>query len=186
MTLKRCDWAASNQLLSDYHDNEWGVPLHDDQKLFEFITLDAFQAGLSWLTILKKRESFRLAFDQFNPKLVASYSNDKIDQLMQDASIVRNRQKIEATIKNAQAYLRIQETYGSFNDYIWQFTNHTVIKNNWQNTSDVPAKSPEAEAMSKALKKEGFAFVGPTICYAFMQAIGQVNDHLIACHKHNS
>ncbi|MCU4165937.1 DNA-3-methyladenine glycosylase I [Carboxylicivirga caseinilyticus] len=180
----RCNWVDQTELMQKYHDEEWGVPLHDDDKLFEFMVLDAFQAGLSWSTILKKREGFRRAFDGFNAVKIANYDNAKVEELMQDESIIRNRQKIVATIKNAKAFLRIQKEHGSFDKYIWQFTGHQTIKNHYSDSKELPATSPESIAMSKALKKEGFAFVGPTICYAFMQAAGMINDHLTTCFRY--
>jgi len=182
--IKRCNWAGHSELLKKYHDEEWGVPLHDDQKLFEFMVLDAFQAGLSWSTILNKREGFRKAFDDFDANLIAKYSDVKVDALLKDESIIRNRQKILATIKNAKAFLRLQKAFGSFDQYIWQFTDHKTIKNHFTEIDQLPVTSPESVAMSKALKKEGFSFVGPTICYAFMQAAGMVNDHMSYCHRH--
>nr|WP_321452456.1 DNA-3-methyladenine glycosylase I [uncultured Carboxylicivirga sp.] len=181
---QRCNWVGDSELMQKYHDEEWGVPLHDDDKLFEFLVLDAFQAGLSWSTILKKREGFRKAFDGFDARIIAAYNNDKVEELMQDESIIRNRQKIVATIKNAQAFLRIQKEHGSFDRYIWQFTHHQTIKNHFTDSKELPATSPESITMSKTLKKEGFAFVGPTICYAFMQAAGMVNDHLTGCFRY--
>ncbi|MDP3461740.1 MAG: DNA-3-methyladenine glycosylase I [Bacteroidales bacterium] len=181
---KRCDWPASNELMIRYHDEEWGVPLHDDQKLFEFLVLDAFQAGLSWLIVLKKREAFREAFDRFDPYVVAGYDEEKVQELLQNPGIIRNKLKIRAAITNAQAFLRIVSKYGSFDQYIWQFTGHQTILNNWVSTADIPARSPESDSMAKALTAEGFKFVGSTICYAFMQAAGMVNDHLISCELH--
>jgi DNA-3-methyladenine glycosylase I len=168
----------------EYHDNEWGVPLHDDQKLFEFMILDAFQAGLSWKTILHRREGFRAAFDNFNAEKIAEYSEDKIQQLMQDTRIIRNQLKIRSTVTNANAFLKVQKEFGTFDKYIWQFTGGTTIYNNWTDLKQLPAKSPESDAMSKDLIKRGFKFVGSTICYAFMQAAGMVNDHLLYCSKH--
>nr|WP_319397786.1 DNA-3-methyladenine glycosylase I [uncultured Carboxylicivirga sp.] len=181
---QRCNWVGDSELMQKYHDEEWGVPLHDDDKLFEFLVLDAFQAGLSWSTILKKRQGFRKAFDGFDARIIAAYNDDKVEELMQDESIIRNRQKIVATIKNAKAFLRIQKEYGSFDRYIWQFTHHQTIKNHFTDSIELPATSPESITMSKTLKKEGFAFVGPTICYAFMQAAGMVNDHLTGCFRY--
>jgi DNA-3-methyladenine glycosylase I len=168
----------------EYHDNEWGVPLHDDQKLFEFMILDAFQAGLSWKTILHRREGFRKAFDNFNIEKIASYNEEKIHELMQDASIIRNQSKIRSTVTNAQAFLKVQKEFGTFDKYIWQFTGGTTIYNNWTDLKHLPAKSAESDAMSKDLIKKGFKFCGSTICYAFMQAAGMVNDHLVYCSRH--
>lgn len=169
-----------------YHDNEWGVPLHDDQKLFEFLVLDAFQAGLSWQTIINKREHFRKAFDGFDPHLIAAYNSQKIEALMQDPGIIRNRLKINATIGNARAFLRLQQEHGSFDNYIWQFTGGTTLVNRFETLADIPARTAQSDAMSKALVSEGFKFVGSTICYAFMQAAGMVNDHLVSCFRHPS
>ena len=179
-----CEWPGNDALMQKYHDEEWGVALHDDQKLFEFIILDAFQAGLSWKTILYKRENFRKAFDIFNPEIIALYDQKKIESLMQDAGIVRNRLKIEATIINARQFLRIQKEYCSFDKYIWQFTNYKTIDHKIANTREIPATTTESDNMSKALRKEGFKFVGSTICYAFMQASGMINDHLTSCKFH--
>ena len=178
-----CNWPANDALMRAYHDEEWGVPLHDDCKLFEFMVLDAFQAGLSWRTILYKRENFRRAFDGFDVEKIALYNEDKIQSLMQDASIVRNQAKIRATVMNANAFLRIQKEFGSFDAYIWQFTKGKSIVNHPTCNADIPAKSAESDAMSKDLLKRGFKFVGSTICYAFMQAAGMVNDHLEGCSK---
>lgn len=180
-----CFWAQGHELLQKYHHSEWGVPLHDDKRHFEFLTLDAFQAGLSWLTILKKREGFRAAFAQFDVFKVAQFTPDDVERLMMDASIVRNRLKIEATIKNARAFIEVQKEFGSFDRFIWQFVDHKVIKNNFTSFKEIPAKTKEAEAMSKALLKRGFKFVGPTICYAYMQAAGMVNDHETTCFRYN-
>ena len=179
-----CEWPGNDALMQKYHDEEWGVALHDDQKLFEFIILDAFQAGLSWKTILHKRENFRKAFDNFNPEIIALYDQKKIESLMQNAGIVRNRLKIEATIINARQFLRIQKEYCSFDKYIWQFTNYKTIDHKIANTREIPATTTESDNMSKALRKEGFKFVGSTICYAFMQASGMINDHLKTCKYH--
>lgn len=182
---KRCAWCLGSDLYTSYHDNEWGVPLHDDHKLFELLVLEIFQAGLSWLTILKKRENFRRAFDGFDPMVILKYDVAKIERLMNDSSIIRNRLKIVATIKNARAFLRVQDEYGSFDKYIWQFTGHKTIRNHFADIKDIPATSPESLVMSKTLKKQGFSFVGPTVCYAFMQASGMVNDHLISCYRYD-
>lgn len=181
----RCAWACHNDPLEErYHDEEWGVPLHDEQRLFEFLILEGAQAGLSWLTILRKREAYRLAFDQFDPVKVAAYDEEKVAELLQNAGIIRNRLKIESTIVNAQVLLKVQAEFGSFDHYIWQFVNGKPIQNQWASMTEVPAVTPEAEQMSKALKKRGFKFVGPTICYALMQAIGMVNDHTTDCFRH--
>ena len=185
MHKKRCFWVQdSEQICVDYHDHEWGIPVHDDRKLFEFLVLDAFQAGLSWLIILRKRENFRKAFDNFNPTIIAQYDNRKISELLLDSGIIRNRQKINATVKNANAFLAVQNEFGSFDSYIWQFVNEKTIKNSWKTDREIPTKTKESDAMSKDLKKRGFSFVGSTICYAFMQAAGMVNDHLVTCFRY--
>ncbi len=180
----RCAWTNNNEWNNKYHDEEWGVPLHDDQKLFEFLILEAFQAGLSWLTILKKRENFRKAFDYFDAEKIAQYDDRKIEQLIQNKGIIRNSLKIKAAIVNAQNFLRLQKENGSFDKYIWQFTGGKTIVNHWKTQAEVPTHTPESNAMSMALKKEGFKFVGTTICYAFMQAAGMVNDHTTDCFRH--
>jgi DNA-3-methyladenine glycosylase I len=182
--LERCTWPGQHPLMIRYHDEEWGVPLHNDQKLFEFLILDAFQAGLSWQIVLQKREAFRKAFDGFDPEMIAAYDENKINKLLLNKDIIRNRLKIRASITNARLFLKIVAEYGSFERYIWQFTNHRTIHNHWQSTNEIPARSAESDAMSKALTKEGFKFVGSTICYAFMQAAGMVNDHLTTCYRH--
>ncbi|MCB5252862.1 MAG: DNA-3-methyladenine glycosylase I [Candidatus Cloacimonadaceae bacterium] len=185
MTHKtRCGWEGSSELMIRYHDTEWGVPLHDDRKLFEFLTLDAFQAGLSWAGILNKRENFRAAFDNFDPALVAKYDGQKVQKLLQNSGIIRNKSKITCTISNAQKFLDIQAEYGSFDRYIWQFTDGKTIVNSWQELSQVPASTPESDAMSKDLRSRGFKYAGTIICYAFMQAAGMVNDHLVSCFRH--
>lgn len=177
----RCDWCLKDQLYKDYHDQEWGVPIHDDTQWFEKITLDGAQAGLSWYTILVKRENYRKAYENWDVEKIASYGEEDFNRLINDPGIVRNKLKVKASIGNAQAFLRIQEAYGSFDQYIWQFTGHKTIVNQPIYLSDVPATSPESDAMSKDLKKKGFKFVGSTICYAFMQAGGMVDDHLVSC-----
>lgn len=179
-----CGWPGDNLLMIEYHDTEWGVPLHDDRKLFEFFLLDNAQAGLSWQTILNKRENYRKAFDNFDPNKIARYKQRKIDSLLNNPGIIRNRLKVQSAITNAQIFLEIQDEYDSFDAYIWQFVDGVVINNKCKTLKDIPATSPESEAMSKALKKRGFKFVGPTICYAFMQAAGLVNDHLVSCFRH--
>lgn len=181
MNKTECSWPAGDPLMKEYHDTEWGVPLHDDDKLFEFIVLDAFQAGLSWKTILYRRENFRKALDGFDVNKIALYDEAKIQELMQDASIIRNQAKIRSTVTNAKSFIEIQNEFGSFDTYIWQFTNYKTIENRYETTSEIPARSPESDAMSVALQKRGFKFVGSTICYAFMQAAGMINDHLISC-----
>ena len=179
-----CPWFGKDPLYRDYHHNEWGMPLYEDRALFEFLLLEGAQAGLSWLTILRKREGYRRAFDNFQPEKIARYDDQKIAQLLNDSSIVRNRLKVESAIKNARAYLTILESDQYFSDYIWQFVDGRPIQNNWPIMEKVPAMSKESNAMSKALKKNGFTFVGSTICYAFMQATGMVNDHLTNCFRH--
>ena len=184
METIRCPWPKNDPLMLDYHDTEWGVPLHDDRKLFEFIVLDAFQAGLSWSIILKKREGMRMAFDNFVPKKIAKYNEEKISQLLLNENIIRNKQKVLAMIENARQFLIIQKEFGSFDKYIWSFTNGKTIKNKCKNLSELPASSDISDIMSKDLKKRGFKFVGTTICYAFMQAAGMVNDHLTNCFRY--
>ncbi len=180
----RCSWTGDNQTYIDYHDNEWGVPVHDDRLHFEFIILEGAQAGLSWITILKRRENYREVFDNFDPEKVALYDDEKIQALLSNKGIIRNKRKVESSIVNAKAFLEIQEEFGSFDKYIWQFVGGKTIKNSWENISEAPAKTPESEAMSKDLKKRGFKFVGPTICYAYMQAAGMVNDHVVDCFRY--
>jgi DNA-3-methyladenine glycosylase I len=167
-----------------YHDTEWGVPLHDDRKLFEFLVLDAFQAGLSWAIVLRKRDAFRKAFDDFDPRKVAKYDSRRVKMLLADAGIIRNRMKIEATIANARAFLAVQREFSSFDRYIWQFTGGKTKKNRWRTLRQLPARSKESDEMSRDLKARGFRFVGSTICYAFMQAAGMVNDHLVTCFRY--
>ncbi|GAB1447288.1 DNA-3-methyladenine glycosylase I [Bacteroidota bacterium] len=179
--MKRCSWTGNDPLMNAYHDEEWGVPVHDDQKHFEFLVLDAFQAGLSWKTILYRREGFRAAFAGFDYRKVAEFTDADAERLLQDPGIIRNRLKVYGTIKNAKAFLQIQEEFGSFDAFIWQFTGGKVKDNQPATSSDIPATSPESDAMSKALKKRGFTFVGSTICYAYMQAAGMVNDHVVDC-----
>jgi DNA-3-methyladenine glycosylase I len=177
----RCPW-AKNELDIDYHDKEWGRPVFDDKKLFEFIILEGAQAGLSWSTILKRREGYRVVFDHFDAEKIARYSAKCIDRILQDKRIIRNRLKIESAVTNAKAFLVIREQYDSFADFLWQFVDHRPIINHWRKPEQVPAKSVVSDALSSALRKAGFSFVGSTICYAFMQAIGMVNDHLVSCH----
>ncbi|MES2779684.1 MAG: DNA-3-methyladenine glycosylase I [Bacteroidota bacterium] len=179
----RCTWPAEDILMIEYHDHEWGVPLHDDRKHFEFLILDAFQAGLSWKTILHRRTGFRNAFSNFDVSKVAKFTDKHIEQLMQDTGIIRNRLKIAGTVKNARAFLLVQKEFGSFDKYIWQFVNGKTIQGK-RNGGDIPATSVESDAMSKDLKKRGFTFVGSTICYAYMQAAGMVNDHVKECFRH--
>jgi DNA-3-methyladenine glycosylase I len=182
--LTRCDWAGSDPMYVAYHDEEWGVPVHDDRILFEFLILEGMQAGLSWSTILRKRENFRQAFDQFEPELIACYDHRKIKELMADAGIIRNLRKIESAISNAQAFLAVQDEFGSFDAYLWQFVGGNPIVNAWRSMHEIPTQTVEAVTMSKDLVKRGFRFVGPTICYAHMQATGMVNDHIIACFRY--
>ncbi len=181
---KRCLWAKKEPLMIKYHDKEWGVPVHDDHRLFEFLILEGAQAGLSWTTILKKRENYRGAFDDFDPEKVAVYDDHKIEELRKNTGIVRNRLKIMAAITNAQAVLEIQREFQSFDSYIWKFVGGKPLQNRWKNMEDVPSVTTESENMSLDLKKRGFKFVGPTICYAFMQAVGMVNDHTTDCFRH--
>ena len=183
--IERCPWPAGKPNDIKYHDEEWGVPLHNDKKLFEFIVLDGFQAGLSWSTILNKRENFREAFDHFNPNEIAIYDEKKIEELLNNKGIIRNKLKIRSTITNAQKFLEVQQEFGSFDAYIWKFTGGKTIVNQWKKSSQVPASTPESDAMSNDLKKRGFKFVGTTICYAFMQAAGIVNDHLTHCFRYD-
>ncbi|MCO5192756.1 MAG: DNA-3-methyladenine glycosylase I [Anaerolineae bacterium] len=182
--VNRCDWCGTDPLYVTYHDEEWGVPIYDDQLLFAKLILDGAQAGLSWITILRKREAYWQAFDNFDPAIIARYDEAKIEQLMGNAGIVRNRLKIMAAIKNARGYLEIMETEGSFSDYLWQFVDGRPIQNEWKTMADMPAQTALSTAMSKALKKRGFSFVGPTIVYAFMQAVGMVNDHTVTCFRY--
>jgi DNA-3-methyladenine glycosylase I len=184
--IKRCQWLGSSadELYINYHDEEWGEPIHDDRLLFEFLILEGAQAGLSWFTILKRRENYRAAYDNFEPHKIAKYNTKKKESLLQDSGIIRNRLKIEASVANAQAFLKIVEEYGSFDRYIWQFVNYKTIYNNWKNLSEIPAETQESKEMSKDLRKHGFKFVGPTICYAFMQAVGMVHDHTQDCFKY--
>ena len=183
--IKRCKWAGTDPLMIAYHDQEWGTPLHDDRRLFEFLILEGAQAGLSWMTILKKRDNFRQALDGFDPDRVAGYGDEKIALLLQDKGIIRNRLKLKAAVANAQAFLEVQAEFGSFDKYIWQFVDHEPVQNHWKSMKEIPAKTPASEAMSKDMKKKGFRFVGPTICYAFMQAVGMVNDHTVSCFRHS-
>jgi len=181
--MKRCVWVGAEPIYVEYHDSEWGVPLHDDRKLFEFLVLEGAQAGLAWITILRKRESYRAAFAGFDPEAVARFNRRSVERLLLDAGIVRNRQKIEAAISNARAFLAVQEEFGSFDRYVWRFVEGAPIQGRWRTTRDVPAKTAESEAMSKDLSARGFKFVGPTSCYAHMQATGMVNDHQLDCFR---
>lgn len=181
----RCKWVTADPLYISYHDEEWGVPVHDDGKLFEMIVLDGAQAGLSWLTVLKKRENYRKAFDNFEVEKVAMYDDQKFEELMSNAGIIRNRLKITSAITNAQAYIRVQKEFGSFDAYIWKFVGDEPRLNAWQSVKDIPARTNESDVMSKDLIKRGFKFVGSTICYAFMQAAGLVNDHTVDCFRYS-
>ena len=185
MEKHRCGWCVGNDLYEAYHDEEWGVPVIDDETLFEFLILETFQAGLSWITVLKKRENFRKAFDKFNYKKIAKYNQEKIDSLLQNEGIIRNKLKVNATISNAQEFMRIQDDYGSFSKYIWDFVNGKPIKNSFKHYKDAPANTPLSDAISKDLKKRGFKFVGSTVIYAHMQATGMVNDHEVNCFRYN-
>lgn len=182
--MERCPWCEGFDLYRQYHDEEWGVPLHDDRALFELLILEGAQAGLSWSTILKKRESYRLAFDGFDPATIARYDDAKVAELLANPGIVRNRAKVAATIQNARAYLALTANGRTFDDFLWQFVNGQPIQNQWRTLAEAPTKTPASDAMSKALLKAGFKFVGSTICYAFMQATGMVNDHLLSCPRH--
>jgi DNA-3-methyladenine glycosylase I len=181
---QRCQWAGIDPLYNKYHDEEWGVPVHNDRKLFEMLTLEGAQAGLNWITILRKRLNYKKAYDNFVPIKVSKYNPKKVDQLLKDEGIIRNRLKIESAIQNANCFLEIQKEFGSFDKFIWQFVNGKPIINKFKSIKELPAKTTESEAMSKALKKFGFNFVGPTICYAFMQAVGMVNDHTVDCFRY--
>jgi len=185
MRKQKCGWCEGDELYEAYHDNEWGVPVYDDDTLFEFLILETFQAGLSWITILRKRENFRKAFDHFDYKKIANYNQDKIDALLQDAGIIRNKLKVNATVSNAQAFIKIQEEFGSFSKYIWGFVDDKPIKNECVSMQDVPATTAISDVLSKDLKKRGFKFVGPTVVYAHMQATGMVNDHIKDCFRYD-
>lgn len=185
MDKKKCVWCLGDALYEAYHDEEWGRPVKDDATIFEFLILETFQAGLSWITILRKRENFRKAFDNFDYRKIATYGQEKVDSLLQDAGIIRNKLKIHATVSNARAFMKVQEEFGSFSTYIWGFVNHTPIKNTFENDREVPATSKISDALSKDLKKRGFKFVGSTVVYAHMQATGMVNDHEINCFRYN-
>jgi DNA-3-methyladenine glycosylase I len=180
----RCAWAGSDPLYVLYHDEEWGVPLHDDRRLFEMLILEGAQAGLSWITILRKREAYRRAFDGFDPSRVARYTPARVRRLLADPGIVRNRLKVEGAVRNAQAFLAVQDEFGSFDQYVWQFVGGKPKKNGWRNPADVPAHTPASDALSRDLKRRGFTFVGSTICYAFMQATGMVDDHVLGCFRY--
>ncbi|MCB0459381.1 MAG: DNA-3-methyladenine glycosylase I [Flavobacteriaceae bacterium] len=185
MAKIRCSWCGNDPLYVTYHDEEWGVPVYDDDKLFEFLILETFQAGLSWITVLRKRENFRKAFDNFDYKKIANYTDKKFEDLLQDEGIIRNKLKIKATITNAQAFMKVQEEFGSFSDYIWGFTNGKPIKNSLNSLKDAQATTELSDKISKDLKKRGFKFVGSTVVYAHMQATGMVNDHIVDCFRYN-
>jgi len=184
-SMTRCPWCEGFELYRHYHDTEWGVPVRDDRTLFELLILEGAQAGLSWETVLKKRENYRQAFEGFVPEIIACYDDKKVQELLSNPGIIRNKLKVSATIANARAYLLLQNSGCAFSDFVWQFVNHETIQNRRRSMAEVPAKTPESDAMSKALLKAGFKFVGSTICYAFMQASGMVNDHLVDCHRHS-
>ncbi|MGE5235946.1 MAG: DNA-3-methyladenine glycosylase I [Acidobacteriota bacterium] len=181
--MNRCPWPGDDPLYVEYHDREWGVPIHDDRRFFEALVLDGAQAGLSWITILRKREAYRKSFDGFDPAKVARYGDRKVASLLADPGIVRNRAKVGSAVRNARAFLEVQEECGSFDAFVWRFVDGRPVRNRWRSIAQVPARSPAAEAMSKELLRRGFTFVGPTICYAFMQACGLVNDHLVTCFR---
>ena len=182
--ITRCDWAGTDPLYVAYHDKEWGVPVHDDRTLFEFLVLEGAQAGLSWITVLRKREAYREAFDNFDPFMVARYDEKKIGHLLDNRGIIRNRRKLESAVRNAGQFLKVQEKYGSFDAYIWNFVDGTPIQNSWRRVCELPPYTPLGERISRDLKKQGFNFVGPTIVYSFMQAVGMVNDHITVCFRH--
>jgi DNA-3-methyladenine glycosylase I len=182
--MKRCDWANGGELEQSYHDHEWGVAIHDDRTLFEFLVLEGAQAGLSWSTILGKREGYRRAFEHFDARKISNYSENTVSRLLTNPEIIRNRLKINAAITNARAFLQVQEEFGSFDRYVWQFVNGKPIQNSWRKMTDIPSSTPESDAMSKDLRERGFKFIGPTICYAFMQAVGMVNDHVVDCFRY--
>lgn len=182
--MERCEWCGTDPLYVDYHDTQWGVPVHDDSLLYEMLLLEGAQAGLSWLTILRKRENYRKAFDGFQVDKIASYTNGDMERLMGDAGIVRNRLKIASAITNAQKFIEIRETFGSFNDYIWKFVDGQMIRNHWPTIKDIPANTPQSDKISRDLKQRGFKFIGTTIIYSFMQSVGMVNDHRVGCFRY--
>ncbi len=183
--MKRCEWVTSDPIYIEYHDKEWGVPVHDDTKLFEMLILEGAQAGLSWITILKRRETYRVAYDSFDPVKIAKWDQEKVDSLLQDPGIIRNKLKVASAIINAKAYLKIIEEFTSFDEFMWSFVGGKPIKNSWRELSQIPITTPESDKMSKELKRRGFKFVGSTICYAYMQAVGMVNDHVVDCYKYS-
>lgn len=182
--MERCPWCGKDELYIKYHDEEWGVPVHDDNKHFEFLVLESAQAGLSWLTVLRKRENYRKAYDNFEPNKVAKYDENKINELLQNPGIIRNRKKIDASINNAKTFLQIQKEFGSFDNYIWKFVDNSPVINNWNSISELPASSELSDKVSKDLKLRGFKFLGTTIVYAYLQATGVINDHLLDCFRH--
>ena len=182
---RRCAWSGTDPLYIQYHDHEWGVPVHNDRRLFEMLILEGAQAGLSWLTVLKKREAYRQAFDDFDPSRIAKYDGRKVQELINNPGIIRNRLKIQAAIQNAQAFLKVVEDFGSFDRYIWQLVGNRPVQNQWKKPQEIPARTQESDALSEDLKKRGYKFVGSTICYAYMQAVGMVNDHLLDCFRHS-
>ena len=184
--MQRCEWANKSELERSYHDNEWGVAIHDDKRLFEFLILEGAQAGLNWSTILRKREGYRKAFDNFDVRKVARYTDKDVARLLANAEIIRNKLKINAAIANAGAFRLVQEQFGSFDHYLWQFVQGRPVQNSWERMTEIPSRTPESEAMSRDLQKRGFKFVGPTICYAFMQAVGMVNDHVVDCFRYGA
>ncbi len=184
-TVVRCPWCLGSETYMRYHDEEWGTPVHDDRRLFEFLILEGAQAGLSWSTVLDKREGYRRAFANFDPERVARFGKSELDRLLHDPGIVRNRQKLQSALANARAFLKVQEVCGSFDAYIWGFVGASPVQNRWRSMDQVPAWTRTSDAMSKDLRERGFRFVGPTICYAFMQAVGMVNDHLVSCYRHS-
>jgi len=184
--MNRCAWATADENYIAYHDKEWGVPVHDDNKLFEMLVLEGAQAGLSWRTVLKRRENYRIAYDGFDPVKIARWDEERIAALLQNPGIIRNRRKVEAARTNARAFLQAQAEFGSFDVFIWSFVNGRPIRNSWENIQEIPATTPESDTMSRELKKRGFKFVGSTICYAFMQAVGMVNDHTVGCFRYSS
>ena len=181
---KRCAWLTGDPLYISYHDNDWGVPVHDDTRLFEMLILEGAQAGLSWLTILRRRENYRKAYDGFDPACMAEWDQDKIESLLKDPGIIRNRLKVEGARTNARAFIQVVGEFGSFDTFIWSFVGNKPIHNSWKTIGEIPATTPESDRMSRELKKRGFKFIGPTICYAFMQAVGMVNDHTVDCYRH--
>ena len=183
--MKRCSWCENDELYTKYHDEEWGVPVFDDRKQFEFLVLESAQAGLSWLTILRKRESYRKAYDNFNPITVAKFDDRKIEELMKYEGIIRNERKIRASVNNAQRFIEVQKEFGSFSEYIWKFVDYKPIVNSWKSESEIPAKTELSEAISKDLKKRGFEFIGPVIIYSHLQATGLINDHIIDCFRYD-